>query len=76
MLFELYQDCCPTTNEHWRWRLLSSNGGVVALSTTGYTTEEECRQAVIDLKKISVNTPIQTRRSYRPRLQPVRLRRL
>jgi uncharacterized protein YegP (UPF0339 family) len=75
MHFELYKDCCPTTKEHWRWRLLSSDGAVVALSTAGYATEDGCRQAVIDLKKISVNTPIETRRSQRPPLQLVRSRR-
>ena len=76
MHFELYEDCCPTTKEHWRWRLLSNDGAVVALSTTGYVTEDECRQAVVGLKKISPDTPIETRRSHHPPLQLIRSRSL
>jgi uncharacterized protein YegP (UPF0339 family) len=74
MHFELYKDCCPMTKERWRWRLLSGDGTVVALSSNGYGTEDECRLAVIDLKKISPNTPIETRRSLRPPFQSMRAR--
>ena len=62
MWFELYEDSCSITKEPWRWRLREGGGAVVALSTVGYCTEDECRQAVQDLKMISPKTPIQTRR--------------
>ncbi|MFS2136423.1 DUF1508 domain-containing protein [Duganella sp. Dugasp56] len=65
MWFELYEDSCSTTKEPWRWRLRDGGGAVVALSTEGYCTEDECRQAVQDLKMISPKTPIQTRRRGR-----------
>ncbi|GJI93119.1 YegP family protein [Duganella hordei] len=61
MWFELYEDSCPITKEPWRWRLRDNGGSVVALSTTGYCSEADCRQAVQDLQMISPKTPIQTR---------------
>jgi uncharacterized protein YegP (UPF0339 family) len=61
MWFEIYEDSCQVTKEPWRWRLRDNSGAVVALSTAGYPSESECRQAVQTLKTISPMTPIQTR---------------
>jgi uncharacterized protein YegP (UPF0339 family) len=38
MRFEVYQD----GGGEWRWRLLASNGAVVAVSAEGYRKNSDC----------------------------------
>ena len=67
MWFELYQDTCSRTRDPWRWRLWHSSDAVVAVCAQGYPDEESCRTAILELRGVSPNTPIRTKRRARPR---------
>ena len=36
--FEVYQD----TQKEWRWRFVSGNGRIIAVSSEGYNGEADC----------------------------------
>ncbi|MGU3539205.1 YegP family protein [Methylobacterium sp. A54F] len=42
MRFELYRDA----SGHWRWRLRTQNGNVVADSGEGYARREDCEHGI------------------------------
>ena len=44
--FELYLD----DGGQWRWRLLASNGQVIATSGEGYTTVEACKNGISSVR--------------------------
>jgi uncharacterized protein YegP (UPF0339 family) len=45
--FEVYQD----KGQHFRWRLIASNGQVVAASSGAYATKGDCEKAIDVVKK-------------------------
>ncbi|HPG95118.1 MAG TPA: DUF1508 domain-containing protein, partial [Dokdonella sp.] len=53
MNYEKYRD----TSTQWRWRLLASNGKIIANSGEGYHNEADCDHA-ITLVKGSGNAPV------------------
>lgn len=40
--FELYQD----TKKDWRWRFVSLNGRIIAVSSEGYRSEADCVNSI------------------------------
>ena len=46
MRFELYRDA----GGHWRWRLRTANGEVVADSAEGYARREDCEHGIALVK--------------------------
>jgi len=44
--FELYLD----EGNQWRWRLLASNGQVIAVSGEGYTTHDACKNGISSVR--------------------------
>ena len=54
MKYEMFKDA----QGDWRWRLLASNGNIVADSGEGYSNKVDCRHG-IDLVKSSTNAPVQ-----------------
>ena len=53
MKYEMYKDA----QNEWRWRLLASNGKIIADSGEGYFNKDDCRHG-IDLVKSSTNVPV------------------
>ena len=53
MTYEYYKDA----KGEWRWRLVASNGRIIADSGEGYNSEHECR-ADIDRVKNSSDAPV------------------
>lgn len=53
MTYVYYKDA----KGEWRWKLLSSNGRILADSGEGYTTERECL-ADIERVKSSTDAPV------------------
>jgi len=48
------------SDEQWRWRLMASSRQVLAVGVHGFTTKQECRDAIQKLVGIS-NVPIISR---------------
>ena len=53
MTYEYYKD----HKDEWRWRLIASNGRIIADSGEGYSSEHECL-ADIDRVKNSSDAPV------------------
>ena len=53
MTYEYYKD----RKDEWRWRLIASNGRIIADSGEGYSSEHECL-ADIDRVKNSSDAPV------------------
>ena len=51
--FHVYKD----EFEEWRWRLVSSNGKIIATSGEGYRAKKSCTDG-IDLVKASINADV------------------
>lgn len=54
MHFEIYTD---KAGEH-RWRLVASNGRVIADSGEGYKHLQDCRDAITKVKRVNADTPV------------------
>lgn len=54
MKFQIYQDKAG----EWRWRLLASNGNIVADSGEGYTTKVACLDTIDRIKTASVSAEV------------------
>lgn len=52
--FELYQD---TANE-WRWRLVVSNGNIIADSGEGYTSKQGAKRGIQSVKNSASDAQI------------------
>lgn len=52
--FELYED----DDGLWRWRLVTENEGIVAISETGYHEKEAVQNAVSTFKEVIENAPV------------------
>lgn len=56
--FQVYKD----EGGHWRWRLLSKNGRILADSAEGYTTHGNCLRAIGTVKEIVSDADVLTTR--------------
>ena len=45
-IFELYQD----TAKEWRWRLIASNGNIIADSGEGYNSKQGAKRGIESVK--------------------------
>lgn len=45
--FEIYEDKA----DQWRWRLVHSNGNIIADSGEGYASRQKCEQGLESVKK-------------------------
>lgn len=54
MYFDLYLD----VNRQWRWRLVASNGRIIATSGEGYFNKEDCLTAINLVKSTNNYTPV------------------
>lgn len=45
--FELFQD----TAKEWRWRLIASNGNIIADSGEGYNSKQGAKRGIESVKK-------------------------
>ena len=54
MYFEIYKDA----KGEYRWRLKAANHQVVAQSSEGYTTKQNCQHAVDLVKSTNADTPV------------------
>jgi uncharacterized protein YegP (UPF0339 family) len=45
--FELYTD----NSDQWRWRLVHSNGNIIADGGEGYASRQKCKQGVESVKQ-------------------------
>ena len=46
MTFEMYKD----RKEEFRWRLKAANGNIMATSSEGYKSKEDCKKAIDSIK--------------------------
>lgn len=49
--FEYYQDAGK--NNEWRWRFKAGNSEIIAMSSEGYTNEDDCKHSIEIIKKES-----------------------
>lgn len=54
MKFELYKD----NKNEWRWRLVSSNGNIIAISSEGYKNKTDARNSIVLTQMTDRNTEI------------------
>ena len=45
--FEIYRD----NGDQWRWRLIASNGNIIAASGEGYTSKQGAKRGIESVKK-------------------------
>lgn len=45
--FEIYRD----NSDEWRWRLIASNGNIIAASGEGYTSKQGAKRGIESVKK-------------------------
>lgn len=45
MKFKIYTD----RKKEWRWRLIATNGRIIADSGEGYTRKDRCKEAVLNM---------------------------
>ena len=50
----------PSTNRQWYWRIVASNGQILAHSET-YTSAQSCRDAIAVVKAGAASAPIRER---------------
>jgi uncharacterized protein YegP (UPF0339 family) len=53
--FEVYQD----RSEEWRWRLVASNGNIVADSAEGYASKQGAKRGIRSVKRIAPEANVQ-----------------
>lgn len=53
--FELYRD----TAEEWRWRLVATNGNVIADSGEGYATKQGAKRGIESVREAAPEAPIE-----------------
>jgi uncharacterized protein YegP (UPF0339 family) len=53
-IFELYKD----RGEEWRWRLVASNGNIVADSAEGYASKQGAERGIRSVKRIASEAEI------------------
>ncbi|WP_107971617.1 YegP family protein [Neisseria elongata] len=54
MYFEIYKDA----KGEYRWRLKAANHQIVAQSSEGYTTKQNCQHAIDLVKSTNADTPV------------------
>jgi len=54
-VFELYQD----RGSEWRWRLVASNGNIVADSAEGYTSKQGAKRGIRSVKRIAPDADVE-----------------
>lgn len=52
--FELYRD----NAEEWRWRLVASNGNIIADSGEGYSTKQGAKRGIESVKASAPAAPV------------------
>ncbi len=52
--FEVYAD----TKKEWRWRFVSSNGRILAVSSEGYKAEKDCLTCIKVVQTESTMAPV------------------
>lgn len=55
--FELYQDRA----DEWRWRLVASNGNIVADSAEGYASKQGAERGIRSVKRIAPGADVRDR---------------
>lgn len=58
MKFEIYRSESSLPSQSWRWRLVASNGRVIADSSEGYADKDDCRHGIELVKGTSASTPV------------------
>lgn len=51
--YRVYKD----NRSEWRWRYISSNGNIIAVSSEGYSSKANCLNSISIMKK-SYNDPV------------------
>lgn len=55
-VFELYQDSA----DEWRWRLVATNGNIVADSAEGYASKQGAERGIRTVKRIAPEAEVRT----------------
>lgn len=55
--FELFEDGAG----EWRWRLVASNGNIVADSGEGYSSKQGAKRGIESVKRIAPAAPVHQR---------------
>jgi uncharacterized protein YegP (UPF0339 family) len=58
MRFEIYQSSTSQLSQVWRWRLVSSNGRIIADSAEGYARKADCEHGIELVKGAGASTPV------------------
>ncbi|MFB6102052.1 MAG: HVO_2922 family protein [Haloplanus sp.] len=53
-VFELYQDSAS----EWRWRLVATNGNIVADSAEGYASKQGAKRGIRSVKRIAPDADV------------------
>lgn len=53
-VFELYRDSA----DEWRWRLVATNGNIVADSSEGYASKQGAKRGIQSVKRIAPEADI------------------
>ncbi|WP_435067595.1 HVO_2922 family protein [Haloplanus sp. C73] len=56
-VFELYED----RGSEWRWRLVASNGNIVADSAEGYASKQGAKRGIDCVKRIAPDADVEER---------------
>jgi hypothetical protein len=56
-VFELYQDRAS----EWRWRLVASNGNIIADSAEGYSSKQGAERGIESVKRTAGNAAVRVR---------------
>jgi uncharacterized protein YegP (UPF0339 family) len=54
-VFELYQD----NADEWRWRLLATNGNIIADSGEGYQSKQGAKRGIESVRTAAPNAEVQ-----------------
>jgi uncharacterized protein YegP (UPF0339 family) len=54
-VFEVYQD----RGSEWRWRLVASNGNIVADSAEGYASKQGAKRGIRSVKQIAPEAEVE-----------------
>jgi len=54
-VFELYRD----RSGEWRWRLVASNGNIVADSAEGYASKQGAKRGIRSVKRIAPDADVE-----------------
>ena len=58
MKFEIYSSGTGLMSLQWRWRLVASNGEIIADSAEGYVSKFDCEYAIGLVRSTSQATPL------------------